>query len=86
MRHLDVGALWLHEQALRRAVELMKVKGTSNAADLMTKHLAREQVQQFVEALNLDCRDGHSATAIRLHSTHWKRWEPTHTTTRRAPH
>ena len=29
VRNLDVGALWLQEQALGRAVELMKDKGTS---------------------------------------------------------
>ena len=69
VRHLDVGALWLQEQALRRAVEFMKVKGTSNPADLMTKHSARELVEQHIEALNLECRDGHAATAVKLHST-----------------
>ena len=78
MRHLDVGALWLQKQALRRAVELMKVKGTSNPADLMTKHLAREQVEQYAEALNLDCRDGHADRAVKLRSTQQKHWE-THT-------
>ena len=36
VRHLDVGTLWLQEQALRRALEFMKVKGTPNPADLMT--------------------------------------------------
>ena len=30
VRHLAVGALWLQEQALRRAVEFMKVMGPSN--------------------------------------------------------
>ena len=45
VRRLDVGALRLQEQALRRAVGLMKVKGTSNPADLITKHLGREQVE-----------------------------------------
>ena len=30
VRHLDVGALSLQDQALRRAAEFLKVKGTSN--------------------------------------------------------
>ena len=45
VRHLDVGALWLQEQNLRDTVEFIKVKGTANPADLMTKHLAREQIE-----------------------------------------
>ena len=75
---VDVGALWLQEQSLRRAVEFMKAKGTSNPADLMTKHLAREQVEQYAEALNLDCRKGHAATAVKLHSTQKRRTHDEH--------
>ena len=78
VRHLDVGTLWLQEQALRRAVEFMKVKGTSNPADLMIKHLAREQVEQYVEALNLDCREGHAAMAVKLHPTQKRRTQDNH--------
>ena len=73
--------LWLQEHALRRAVEFLKVKGSSNPADLMTKHLAREQVEQveqYVEALNLDCREGHAATAVKLHSTQQRRTQDRH--------
>ena len=36
VRHLNIGVLWLQEQQLRRVVELTKVLGTSNPADLMT--------------------------------------------------
>ena len=56
----------------------MKVKGTSSPADLMTKILAREQVEQYVEALNLDCREGHAATAVKLHSTQQRRTQDRH--------
>lgn len=41
VRHLDIGILWLQEQQLRRIVELAKVLGTNNPADLMTKHLSQ---------------------------------------------
>jgi hypothetical protein len=78
VRHLDVGALWLQEQALRKAVEFVKVKGTSNPADLMTKHLGREAVEQYIEALNMDCREGHADTAVKLHSAMRKDPRPHH--------
>ena len=58
VRHLDVGALWLQEQALRRAVEFVKVKGTSNPADLMTKHLEGPKFRTFSERLGYDTREG----------------------------
>ena len=51
VRHLDIGVLWLQEQQLRRIVGLTKVLGTSNPADLMTKHLAQEALNQYVEVL-----------------------------------
>ena len=63
----------------------MKVKGTSNPADLMTKHLGREQVEQHVEALNMDFREGHADTAVKLHSAQQRRWG-THTRQRRQQH
>ena len=42
VRHLNIGVLCLQEQQLRRVVELTKVLGTSNPADLMTKHFGQE--------------------------------------------
>ena len=70
VRHLDIGVLWLQEQQLRRVVELTKVLGTSNPADLMTKHLAQESLNQYAEVLRYEFRQGRSATTARLHSAH----------------
>ena len=41
VRHLDVGALWIQEQASRKAIYFVEVHGLVNSADLMTKHLGR---------------------------------------------
>ena len=38
VRHLDVCVLWLQEQQFRRLIDLTKVSGTENPADLMTKN------------------------------------------------
>ena len=38
VRHLDVGALWLQEQQLRKVVELRKIAGLENPCNLLTKH------------------------------------------------
>ena len=48
-------------------MELRKVNGLVNPADLFTKHLSsRERINQFVELLNCEYRDGRSATAPEL--------------------
>ncbi len=44
LRHLDVRALWLQQKVRRGEVELRKIKGTENPADLFTKHLSSPTV------------------------------------------
>lgn len=69
IRHLDVGSLWLHEVQLRQKVELIKVKGTSNPADLMTENLPRESVTEYSNQLSFEFREGRSDTTAQLHYT-----------------
>ena len=54
VRHLDVGTLWLQEQRLRDLVEFRKVLGTKNPDDLMTKHLAKDLVDKYMNQLGYD--------------------------------
>ena len=68
VRHLDIGVLWLQEQQLRRVVELTKVLGTSKPADLMTKHLGQELLNQYADMLQYEFRQGRSVATSRLHS------------------
>ena len=44
LRHVDTRALWLQQKVRRGEVELRKVKGTENPADLFTKHLSSPKV------------------------------------------
>ena len=44
LRHVDTRALWLQQKVRRGEVELRKVKGTENPADLFTKHLSSPTV------------------------------------------
>ena len=69
IRHLDVGSLWLQEVQLRQKIEFVKVKGTSNPADLMTKHLPREGVNDCSQWLSYEFREGRSTTTAQLHAT-----------------
>ena len=37
VRHLDTGSLWLQNNVKRKQIGILKVKGTENPVDLMTK-------------------------------------------------
>ena len=68
MRHIDVGVLWLQEQAARERVPLHKIDGAQNPADLMTKHLCSDKIGDHVKRLRLEFRGGRAEAAAQLHS------------------
>ena len=41
LRHINISCLWIQERLEEKQLELRKVLGTNNPADMMTKHLAR---------------------------------------------
>ncbi len=46
MRHLDVKHLWLQREVADGRVIVRKVKGTENAADIMTKVLSLREIEE----------------------------------------
>ena len=69
VRHLDVNLLWLQEQAARDAVNLTKVPGGDNNADLMTKHLSQEVIKGHLQRMRLVYRGGRAEIAAKLQSS-----------------
>ena len=67
-RHIDIGVLWLQLKRLRRELELAKILGTENQADLMTKHLDRHTMDKHFETLSFVRRGGRAETATSLYS------------------
>jgi hypothetical protein len=60
MRHIEVRDLWLQEEVLKGNVEVVKVKGTENPADLMTKYLTVKEIHSRLSYLHLRlCESGH---------------------------
>ena len=53
VRHIDVNVLWIQEQAIRGKVPLHKVEGTRNQADLVTKHLDANKIQEHLERMSI---------------------------------
>ena len=52
LRHININCLWIQERQNEKDLELRKVLGTENPADLMTKHLARQPLDKCMLQLN----------------------------------
>ena len=53
IRHIETQELWLQEHVRSGNIILVKVPGSENPADLMTKHLANAVMEKHCEALGL---------------------------------
>ena len=64
LRHVQTHTLWVQERVRTGAIQLRKVNGLVNPADLFTKHLnSRDRVTQLVQLFNCEYRDGRATTA-----------------------
>ena len=68
VRHLDVSSLWLQEKELRKIIEMKKVSGLENPADVATKALTREKIDKCCEIIGCSFRGGRSKATADLHS------------------
>ncbi len=70
LRHLDTQALWIQQAVRTGRVDLRKVHGLVNPADLFTKHsLTRERLMDLTKLFDCNFTDGRAATAPRLRTT-----------------
>ena len=53
MKHIEIRDLWLQVEGLKGLVEVMKVRGTENPADLMKKYLSITDIKERLAYLNL---------------------------------
>ena len=58
---------WLQQQLAKNIIPLMKVAGTENCSDLLTKHLASAIQQKHVAYMRLEFQEGRATQAARLH-------------------
>ena len=56
MRHMEVKWLWLQEEVRRGRVRVKKVLGTENPADLLTKYMKKDDIQDPAGRMNLEVR------------------------------
>ena len=69
MRHLDTHTLWIQQAVRSKRVDLRKVRGEENPADLLTKHSSSRAKLEYLVSL-FGCRycDGRPAAAPLLRS------------------
>jgi hypothetical protein len=65
VRHLAVAQLWVQDLVRSKACRLYKVLGAENPADLMTKPLARAEIDGHLGRLGLSRASGRAETAPR---------------------
>ena len=58
LRHLETGYLWLQAAVAGKRLQVRKVKGTENPADLFTKYLTSADTWKHLETLNISPEDG----------------------------
>ena len=67
LRHIDTQCLWIQQKVRRGDIELRKIRGEMNPADLFTTHLPGEdKIKSLVKLLACEFRGGRAATAPRL--------------------
>ena len=57
MRHLDIRDLWLQKEVADGKLEVSKVLGTENPADLMTKILGIKDIRDRLGRMNIRIRN-----------------------------
>jgi hypothetical protein len=61
LRHLETGYLWLQAAVKSKKLQVRKVLGTENPADLLTKHLSVADMWKNLERLHMSPETGRSA-------------------------
>ena len=63
VRHLDTRLLWVQELVRDGTLEVVKIAGTINPADLMTKHLPADSISAHLIRLECFAREGRAEIA-----------------------
>ena len=66
MRHINIALLWIQERVEQKEFEVEKVAGTSNPADMMTKHLGRSKLQTYMRKIGQEEKTGKAQEALEL--------------------
>ena len=68
LRHINIGLLWVQQQAASKDLVFQKVAGESNPADLMTKHLTASKSGSFCEMVKQVFPEGRADAGLNVQS------------------
>ncbi len=67
LRHIDTQCLWIQQRVRDGTVQLYKVRGEDNPADLFTKHLvSQDRIYALLKLFGCSYRDGRAAVAPKI--------------------
>ena len=66
VRHLDVEDLWIQSKVRDGHIDLVKVLGAENPADILTKYVSADLLSKMLDKLNLRFMEGRSPIAPQL--------------------
>eukprot|EP00973_Karenia_brevis_P059276 8252508-Karenia_brevis.AAC.1 len=56
MRHLEIRDLWLQKEVRDGKLEVEKLNGKENSADLMTKILTTTEIRERLQRMNIEMK------------------------------
>ena len=65
-RHIDVGLLWIQQNAKNGEVDISKVDGKLNPADMFTKAVPAEVAWRHMGAMGFESREGRAEEAVQV--------------------
>jgi hypothetical protein len=65
VRHLHTQYLWIQHKVGSREIDLRKIKGIDNTADLQTKYLSAKDIERHMAVLGFSSRHGKSKLALK---------------------
>ena len=63
IRHLATADLWVQDRVRRGHFKLMKVLGSENPADLLTKHISKDVMMRHMERIGISAESGRARSA-----------------------
>ena len=75
LRHINVSALWIQDIQDREGAQYLKIEGTKNPADLMTKYLARDKVEACMTSISQVARQGRANSGLDIQGASAKAME-----------
>ena len=64
LRHIHVSALWIQDIQYREGATYMKVLGSENPADLMTKYLTGDKADNAIDKMSQVVQEGRASSSL----------------------